>query len=284
MGLALVLAGGGVTGIAWETGVLRGLLDEGVDLAGAADLVVGTSAGSTVGAQVLGDPDLDRLYRAQLDDAHGEITPELDFDLLITIFAEVGAGKTLDQAACARVGALALAHETVAEDVRRKVIEARLPSHDWPAVPLRVVAVDAHSGELVVFDRASGVDLVDAVAASCAVPGLWPPVTIGDRRYIDGGVRSAANADLAGDDEVAVVLAPLTGPVATMLQADVDTLEAGGTTVVVVTADAAATEAMGPNPLDAGFRRPAAEHGRRQGRAAAEEVRSAIEQAGGPPA
>ena len=101
-----------------------------------------------------------------------------------------------------RIGAIALATDTVAEPVRRDVIAHRLPSHDWPERVLRVTAIDIATGELVVFDRDSDVELVDAVAASCAVPGAWPPVTIGDRRFMDGGVGSTVNMAVAGDCDV----------------------------------------------------------------------------------
>jgi NTE family protein len=269
---ALVLAGGGVTGIAWETGVLLGLRDAGVDLVADADLVVGTSAGSTVAAQVLSGTDLAELDAVQQGDEHQEITPELDFGLLATIFSELAGGRLPDQEARARIGALALTAETVDEATRRAVIEARLPSHDWPARRLLVTAVDALTGELAVFDAASGVSLVDAVAASCAVPGVWPPVSIGERRYVDGGVRSTANADLAAGHDVVVVLAPLSGPAASTLDPEVAALRSGGATVVVVATDPDAAEAMGLNPLDPDLRRPSAEHGRRQGLAAAEAV------------
>src|SRR5205814_3193186 len=92
--------------------------------------------------------------------------------------------------ACARLGALALAAQTMPEAKRRAIIESRLPSRVWPERRLIIVGVDASTGEIRCFDRSSGVELVDAVAASCAVPGVWPPVTIEGRRYIDGGVRS----------------------------------------------------------------------------------------------
>ena len=88
------------------------------------------------------------------------------------------------------------------------MIAGRLPSHEWPDCVLRIPAIDTASGELVAFDRGSGVALVDAVAASCAVPGAWPPVTIRDRRYMDGGVGSTLNLALAGDCDVAVALVP----------------------------------------------------------------------------
>ena len=264
---ALVLAGGGVTGIAWETGVLLGLRDEGCDVVADADTVIGTSAGSTVGAQVLSGVDLEELYAAQLGDDHGEITPELDLQLLMTIFAELAGGRLPDQEGRARIGALALGADTVPEPVRRAVIERRLPSHEWPPQRLLVTAVDAVTGELAVFDAASGASLVDAVAASCAVPGVWPPVTIGGRRYVDGGVRSTANADLAAGHDAVLVVAPLTGPAAGTLDPELASLRAAGTTVAVVTSDDEAVAAMGPNPLDPAYRKAAAEHGRRQGRA-----------------
>ena len=92
--------------------------------------------------------------------------------------------------------------------MRRRVIEHRLPSHDWPERDLRITAIDVATGELVVFDSSSGVALVDAVAASCAVPGTWPPVTIGERRYMDGGVGSSVNTAVAADCATAVVLVP----------------------------------------------------------------------------
>ena len=86
-----------------------------------------------------------------------------------------------------RVGAYALAADTVPEAERRAVIESRLQSHEWPSRRIMLIAVDAATGDAVRFDSGSGASLVDAVAASCAVPGIWPPVTIGGRRYVDGG-------------------------------------------------------------------------------------------------
>jgi NTE family protein len=276
MSVALVVAGGGVTGIAWELGVVAGLRDEGVDVAAAVDLVVGTSAGATVGAQVLSAIGLDDLVAVQLADAHGEITPELDLSVLGEIFSEMSGGKLPDRDGRVRIGALALAAATIDEPTRRRVIEQRLPVHEWPQTRLVVTAVDAVSGDLAAFDAASGVGLVDAVAASSAVPGVWPPVTIGDRRYVDGGVRSVANADLAAGCDVVVVLAPLGGPAAQSLEPELDDLRDQVAHVVDNNADDEAIAAMGINPLDPAYRRPAVEHGRRQGRAAASAVGAAL--------
>jgi NTE family protein len=267
MSRALVLAGGGLTGIAWELGVLLGLRDEGVELIGA-DVVVGTSAGATVGAQVLSGTDLADLYDRQIRTEHGEIAASLDIALLTEIFGEMAGGRLPDQAARVRIGVLALAAETLPEARRREVIAARLPSHAWPATPLRLTAVDAATGERVVFDAASGVDLIDAVAASCAVPGVWPPVTIGARRYIDGGMQSPANADVAQGHETVVVLAPLAGRATSVLDPELDALRSAAE-VIVISSDDEAAAAMGENPLDPSYRPPAATAGRRQGRAVA---------------
>lgn len=204
---ALVLGAGGLAAIAWETGLLAGLRRQGVDLT-AADLVVGTSAGSTVAAQLGGPRSLDELVAAQLDPVTAEIDPG-DDPRRVAVRAAVwdvlaGEGDPVDKRL--RVGAIALATETVDEATRRAVIEARLGGADWPVRPLLIPAIDARTGALVVFDRGMGVPLADAVAASCAVPAMWPPVTIDGRRYVDGGVRSGTNADLAAGADVRIVL------------------------------------------------------------------------------
>ena len=233
---ALVLGGGGVTGIAWELGALLGLRDEGVDLLDI-DLTIGTSAGAAVGAQVHSGADLEELYQRQLAVEHHELSAELDLDLMARIFGEVFTKQRPGPGALARVGAHALAAVTVPEAERRAVIEWRLPSHEWPRADLRLTGIDALTGELRVFDASSEVPLVDAVAASCAVPGVWPPVTIGDARYIDGGTRSPTNADLAtGHDEV-VVLMPLPGLVRRWIQGELLALEGTGARVTMLEAD-----------------------------------------------
>ena len=263
---ALVLAGGGVTGVAWETGVLLGLRDAGHDFIGNLDLVVGTSAGSTVGAQILSGTDLADLYASQIAENHNEISPQLDLDALATIFGEMALGGTTTDEQRIRIGELALASTTVDEATRRAVIEKRLPSHDWPTTSLILAAIDAVTGEFVVWTKDSGVSLVDAVTSSCAVPSVWPCVTINGRRYYDGGLRNSANAYLAKGHVDVIVIAPMTGGPSPIVNAELDELTASGSTIRMIVADAEAIEAMGPNSLDPRFRRVAAEHGRRQGR------------------
>lgn len=272
-GRALVLGGGGVAGIAWMTGLLLGLADEGVGLAGGCDTLIGTSAGSTVAAQITSGVALDDLFRRQVDPERqvAEAVPEPHILELIGNAIPVLLQLADPVERTRRIGDLAAKSTTVEDHVRRRVIAARLPSHDWPDRVLKVVAVDIATGEPRVFDCDSGVGLVDAVSASCAVPGLWPPVTIGGCRYMDGGIRSSDNADLAVGCATVVVLSPLgrggiTLPGGNGLSAQVAALEAAGTQVRVVEPDDAASRAIGHNPLSPEVRAPAARAGRDQGR------------------
>jgi NTE family protein len=273
---ALVLGGGGITGIAWELGMLAGLMDHGVDLRDA-DLIIGTSAGSVVGVHVASETDLEKLYVSQL------VPPDLDRPVRMGIATIVRWGWA---AACSRgmeqmgvrVGRLALATVTVPEAERRGIIETRLGVSSWPQRSLLVTAVDAESGKFVAFGKGSqvcgnAVTLVDAVAASCSVPGVWPPMTIGGRRWIDGGVRSTTNADLAAGYERVVVLAPIVRGFSpgTGAAAQVAALRQQAR-VALVAPDAAARRRIGRNVLDATRRAPAAQAGRAQAASVAAEV------------
>lgn len=206
----LVLGAGGITGIAWELGLLAGLAERGVDL-GSADLVIGTSTGAVVGAQLLGGIDLYARYRNELEGVRGEKVGRIGLRNLVRIgLAGFRASDPTD--ARRRIGELALAARTETEAVRRKTVAAWLGGvDDWLDRRLRVTAVNAETGEFMVFDKGSGVDLVAAVAASYASPCVRPPSTIGDGRFIDSGLRSPSNADLAEGYERIVVLTPVEG-------------------------------------------------------------------------
>ncbi len=271
-GRALVLGGGGVTGVAWETGLLFGLAEAGVDLT-SADLFVGTSAGSVVAAQVAGGAALDELFATQTAAASGEIAARMSPGALLRFLAAM-AWPGDPQRARARLGRAALRARTVPEVERRGVIERRLPRHEWPEQRLLIPAVNAVTGAAVVFDRESGVPLVDAVAASCAVPLVWPPVTISGQRYMDGGVRSIANADLAKGCERVVVIAPTTAALRRGDRIAAQLASLGpGVHAVTVSPDAAARAAIGPNVLDPSRRAASALAGRAQAGAVAGRVR-----------
>lgn len=276
-----MLAGGGIAGIAWETGVLRGIADDSPAAAGLlldSDVLVGTSAGSTVAAQIGSGAPLDELFDRQVAEASAEIDSGVDVETITEMFLSAlgepyadPSDRTRQQ--MLRIGAVALATETVPPAVRRRVIAQRLPSHDWPDRALRITAIDVATGELTIFDRKSGVDLVDAVAASCAVPGAWPPVAIADRRYMDGGVASTVNLGVAADCDAAVVLVPsgvdAPSPFGAGPAAEISAFS--GATFAVF-ADSASLAAFGPNPLDPACRVASALAGREQGRREAEAV------------
>ncbi|WP_329436187.1 patatin-like phospholipase family protein [Streptomyces sp. NBC_00056] len=275
-GRALVLGGGGLSGIGWISGILHGLAEAGADLWDA-DTVIGTSAGSVVGAQLTsGRLTPAELYERQLAAPVGEIAGHL------------GAAATLRHARAAlssrtpedfgrKVGHIALAADTPDEATRRAVIAGRLVSHSWPERPFLVTAVRATTGEFRVLDRGSGVGLVDAVAASCAVPGVWPPVTFADGRWIDGGVRSPANAHLAEGHDRIVVIAPIAAGGGTLesARAQAERLTAGGARVTLITPNRTTRKAMGHNSLDPAHRAPSARAGREQAPAHAAAVAEA---------
>lgn len=278
---ALVLAGGGLAGIAWETGVLRGIADADPSVADAlvgSDVLAGTSAGSAVAAQIGSGASLDELFDRQLRAESGEIHPGTSIDSVAELFlsALLLADATKEQK-LQHIGAIAAGVQTLPEALRRDVIATRLPSPHWPERDLRITAIDVETGELVVFTRDSGVELVDAVAASCAVPGAWPPVTIGARRYMDGGVGSSVNMSAVGDCRSAVVLVPAAenapspwemGPAAE--------IAAFPGVAAAVFADAAALAAFGPDPLEPACRASSARAGRAQGRRVAARVARAL--------
>jgi NTE family protein len=270
-GRALVLGGGGVTGIAWETGLLAGLAEAGIDLT-SADLVVGTSAGSIVGAQILSGVSLKDLYNTQLAEPTGEIAAKMGATTLLR-FAAAMLWPGSEQQGRARLGHAALRARTVPESERLAVIKQPLPSDSWPERRLLVTAVDAETGETRVFDRDSGIPLLEAVAASCAVPLVWPPISIDGRRYIDGGVRSITNADLAVGCNRVVVVAPATFALRRSSRIENQLASLGtGIRSVVISPDSDARQAIGRNVLDPARRVASARAGHAQSAAVAESV------------
>ncbi|WP_336204049.1 patatin-like phospholipase family protein [Nonomuraea sp. LPB2021202275-12-8] len=270
---ALVLGGGGVTGIAWELGMLAGLAEHGVDLS-TADVVIGTSAGAVVAAQLACGLDIRRCYEAQLAPVAGETAPRgATLAVLKLAWASIRAG-TDGQAFRERMCRTALNAKTSPEEERLRTVAGWLgKATEWPARRLLITAVDTASGEFTVFDAASGADLLRAVAASSSGPGVRPPITIGGRRYTDGGIRSPVNLDLAEDCSNVVALAPVTragGPVESVEQ---QRARLGASQVVVITPDQATRKVIGTRLLDPARRAPAARAGHAQAAAVADLAR-----------
>lgn len=277
---ALVLHGGGSAGNAWEIGVIAGLA-EGELVATDADLIVGTSAGATAAAQITAaDPaglladilsaDPPQPGRPQGPGASGGRPPVNHLERTNRIIA-----ASTDAADMRRnLGAAALELDAASDgswSTRwREITARRLPSHRWPERTLLITAVDARTGEPVVFDRHSGVELVDAVAASTS---SGDPYRIGDDRYIDGGYRRNENADLAVGYERVLVLSPFGGrtrhPLEWRMQlaAQIEELRAGGSRVETILPDAASLDAFGDDMMDLSRRPASARAGYEQGKA-----------------
>lgn len=270
---ALVLGGGGVTGIAWELGLLKGLAEAGVDIS-TADLVIGTSAGSVVGAQVTTGTSLDELYQTQLEPADREIGAELGRLTLLRLLPPMVLPGSQEKK-LSRIGKLSMRAHPPGGEQRIEVIRSRIGLADWPERELQVTAVEAESGEFTVFDKHSGVDLVHAVAASCAVPLVWPAVTIGARHYVDGGMRSTANADLATGADTVIVLAPLPRAFSKATSIRAQLLASGASRTAVITPDEKALADIGRNVLDPAKRADAARTGLRQATDVVDRVRRA---------
>ncbi|HEY2506286.1 MAG TPA: patatin-like phospholipase family protein [Streptosporangiaceae bacterium] len=271
---ALVLGGGGITGAAWEVGVIAGLAGEGIDLAGA-DLIVGTSAGAVVGTGLAAGTDPAKLYEVQLAPPVGELEQRLGFWLTMR-WAWIMLTSRDAIRVRRRLGRVALTSRTITLAARRKVIESRFDNYDWPRSPLKITTVDARTGERIVFDAAGEASLIDAITASTATPGVQPPVQIGTRQLTDGGLASSANADVAAGFDRVVIIAPGARGTKAIPSPDRQAagLSAAGASVVVITPDRASGRARGRDVLDLSRRTAAAQAGRAQAAADADRVRA----------
>jgi NTE family protein len=281
---ALVLGGGGPVGVAWESGLIAGLAESGIDLS-QADFIMGTSAGSMVGAQLaIGRPPaaLAQPYTS------GELPPSAseslaappDLTPLVAKLMDSYAGVRPTEEVCREIGAWALRASAMSEEAYVGSFArtlAGLPADYWPAHGFACTAVDANSGKFVAWNKESGVPLVRAVASSCAVPGIFPPVTIHGQRYIDGGMRSGTNADLAKGYEIVVVIALGSDAAPEVfrrpLERELLALRESGSKVELIRPDAQSFEAFGPNLMDHRRRPAAAASGLRQGRVGLETLR-----------
>jgi NTE family protein len=289
---ALVLGGGGSTGNAWLIGVAAGLLDAGLDVT-TADLTVGTSAGSTAAAQLAGASPTELLAAALTSPrqrtgpaepvrSHGSATsrnpgtPVADHLSRVTaIIASAADAGDMRR----RMGLAALELDAASDGAWparwRATVAARLPRLEWPHRTVLITAVDARTGEPVVFDRLSGVEMVDAVAASCSSS---LPYRIGDGRYIDGGYRRNENADLAAGYERVLVLSPFGGRTlhplgwGMQLAAQIAELRAAGSKVETIFPDSDSEHLFGGNAMNLSLRPAAARAGYDRGGALAEQL------------
>jgi NTE family protein len=285
--VGLVLGAGGYAGQAFHAGTLAAIAEAtGWDPRDAA-IIVGTSAGSATGAALRAGLSAHDLYQRA---TNGPLSPE---GMAITgghePVAHGPAPRRRRPLRTLRPSALGLLRSGVTNPATMSVgmlaaallpegardtdfIEdhtSRLLRGRWPARPYWVCAVRADTGELTVFGRRQAPVTTPgrAVAASCSVPGFFASVTIGEHRYLDGGVRSSTNADvLAGLDlDLVIVSAPmarsrrarrrtLDGPVReltrTQIGREIGPLRAAGTPVVTCLPTDADLDVMAGRALD----------------------------------
>jgi NTE family protein len=281
---ALVLGGGGPVGIAWEAGFLAGLAETGIDLSGA-DFILGTSAGSVVGAQLAMGRTAAELAASFMNPGEASspsqsLAAPPDLSVLAAKLMESYSGVRPAEQVCAEIGAWALEAPVMSQEAFLASFGQTLagkPEGYWPERQYACTAVDAVSGVFTTWGNDSGVPLVRAVASSCSVPGIFPPVTINGRRYMDGGMRSATNADLAKGYEVVVVVSMSSQALPEVfrrpLERELQVLREAGSRVELVRPDEDSIASFGPNLMDYRKRPGAAESGIRQGRLGLETLR-----------
>jgi NTE family protein len=245
---ALVLSGGGFAGAAWMVGLIEGLRAGGVDLHDA-DLVVGTSAGARTGAQLATG-----ALGAVAETMRSGRAPRIDTPVGMERFVEASMGivaETRDgQEAARRIANLAPLGAALAPRGQREAAVAELvPVREWPRRRLAIAAVDAESGARAVFEAGGGVELLDAVLASGALPGIYELTTIAGRRYADGGIHSLYNADLAAGHDVVVIVSPMALNPYFQARLDAERAALGEARVRVVVADERSLAAVGPDPI-----------------------------------
>jgi NTE family protein len=251
-------------------GLLYGLRERGLDLS-RPNQIIGTSGGSVVGTHLAAGITLDTMLAAQSasDDLTSPPTPIPDpkvrpkYEELIAVHPSPRSRRVRME-----LCQLALTARTITEGERLVATRARLPVSEWPVLPLTVISVRARDGQVMAWTRDSGVPLIQAIAASCALPGVYPPTTIDGERYVDGGVWSPVSAGLAIGHAVVVVIAP-TGDRPTFadsLSIEVAPLEARGARIGSIVPDATAMKILGPNRMDPSRRQASVLEGRRQAR------------------
>ena len=271
---ALVLAGGGYASSAWEIGLIAGMADAGLDVR-AADLFVGTSSGSRVALHLASDVAHEDAFQRRLQPGRpsGERPALVNWDELREGLARAKQAGGSPTEILRRVGSLAIAAASgTSGSSRREIVAAQLPMNTWPQKRVLIPVVSADTGERRVFDRDSGVDLVDAVIATTASFG-WPLTLFEGEHYFDGGYYSSDNADLATGFDRVMILAlrrppGVPFPSLVSLEEGVATVQDTGAAVEVIRPDEATVAALAAagGAMNPEISAPAARAGRVQGR------------------
>ena len=281
----LVLGGGGPVGIAWETGLLAGLAEKGVDLT-LAGRTIGTSAGSFVGAslasgrtpaalvesllaQAARDREAADAAKNKDKDKGGARSAPPDLTALFNMMSKRPADREPGPELLAEIGRFAAQARTIPEEAFIASFGGVSKASVWPK-GFACTAVDIENGAFAVWDEASGVSLGAAIASSCSVPGIFPPISIKGRRYMDGGMRSPTNFDLAKGASKVLAVAVLTNQATEIMRTGTDrelaVLRGAGGQVTLLTPDEDCRNAFGPNLMDSSRRGDVVKAGLAQGR------------------
>lgn len=248
---ALVLGGGGITGIAWESGVLAALIENGMKIS-QIDKIFGTSAGAFVGAVLSNNQDMKSYYHYLNENKDPNEQTKLKkevYEMWRQAYIQGGnnqesigrlLGEMIDQV-----------QPVISMKERKKAIAKRLNDSKWTS-QLVITAINARTGQLETINQQIGMDLIDSVAASEAVPGLWPHVTMTGKDYIDGGMVSSTNACLAKDFKQILIIAPLTQKIGKLPNVFDDEITLSNTSdVYTITPDEFSKSIIGDNIYDA---------------------------------
>jgi len=280
---ALVLGGGGPVGIAWETGLIAGLAESGADVSGA-DWILGTSAGSVAGALLatgrtpaaMLEAEFANAARAKEAQPAGPGSPP-DLMPLMSVFARRPPQGDMPLELMLELGQISLGGQTVSEEVFLKGFGPLADEQPWPE-RYACTAIDTATGEFQLWSSETAAPLGRGVASSCSVPAIFPAITIEGRRYMDGGMRSGTNADLARGHGKVVIVAVMPPAFAPMmlprLEAEAAVIRAHGGEALLLVPDAACGEAFGPNLMDSSNREAIARAGFAQGQAEAARVKA----------
>lgn len=276
-GKAFVLGGGGTLGIAWETGLLAGLESMGVKLSGA-DLYLGTSAGSIVGSTIARGVAANTMAEMQIAAASQQARaqasapagPPPDLSKVMAFFLRMPETGEPSIELRREIGEVSRTSATPSEEQMLAQFAAIGVSGDWPK-NFACTAVDAESGEFKVWRESDRVDFAHAVASSCSVPGIYPPIAIKDRLWMDGGMRSGVNADVAAGHDKVLIVAVIPAAIAEQrmvgrVKAEAEAITKAGGKYELIYPDPATMEAFGPNLMDPSRRVQLIEQGMRQGK------------------
>jgi NTE family protein len=206
---AIILGGGGRYGNSWELGYLFGLEKAGISIRNA-DVIVGTSAGSKVGTLLSSDLNWKEIWEEQIEKASNEDSPisNEDMNKLFKEYNEIALKSVSPKDWVIKMGEISLKTPNIQDETSRisdigKDLGSIKPV--WPE-QLRIIVTNLERSERIVLSKDSNVDILEALAASTALPGVWRPVNIKGNYYYDGGSYSMENPDVVKDADIMLIL------------------------------------------------------------------------------